>query len=180
MERRAFPHLTKNLFNLPYHETETLVALKNPPSLFRKLHNATPFVEGGRSASFFFLSLFIFLFSARAEAQSLTVTLPSGVDTTGLSASEILSLEHAVSASLTLSGSGSDTLVVELGPEAGSYDLFRREFPLSQTGTFADGCSLDNSSGLIVGLGKFTGLSEFHVRAYLKSAGVGSAITINN
>ena len=119
-------------------------------------------------------------FSSPLFSQSLTIILPSGVDTTGLSASEILSLEHAVSASLTLSGSGSDTLVVELGPEAGSYDLFRREFPLSQTGTFADGCSLDNSSGLTVGLGKFTGLSEFHVRAYLKSAGVGTAVTLSN
>lgn len=113
-------------------------------------------------------------------AQSLTVSLPSGVDTTELSTGEILALEHSVTASLTLSGSGSDTLVVELGPTAGSYDLFKREFPLGQTGTFDDGCSLDNSSGLTIGLGKFTGLSEFHVRAYLKSAGVGSGIILSN
>jgi hypothetical protein len=119
-------------------------------------------------------------FCTFVHAQSLTVTLPSGVDTTGLSVNEILSLEHEVVASLTTSGSGSDTLVVELGPEAGSYDLFRREFALSETGTFADGCSLDNSSGLTIGLGKFTGLSEFHVRAYLKSTGVGSATILSN
>jgi len=114
------------------------------------------------------------------HAQSLTVSLPSGIDTTELSSEEILALEHSVTAWLTLSGSASDTLVVEMGATAGSYDLFRREFPLSQTGTFDDGCSLDNNSGLTVGLGKFTGLSEFHVRAYLKSAGVGSATMLSN
>jgi len=115
-------------------------------------------------------------------AQSLTVTLPAGVDTTGMDAQQLLTLERSV----TLSGMGfgsvpsSDTLVVELGSTEGQYDLFVRRFPLAQTGTFADGCSLTGSGGgLSVGLGSFTGLSTFHVRAYLASVGTAGAVLIN-
>lgn len=97
-----------------------------------------------------------------------------------MSASELLTVEEELELTLASMGSSGDTLVVELGPSAGSYDLFRREFALSQTGTFDDGCSLDNTNGLIVGLGKFTGIETYYVRAYLKSAGVSTAVVVSN
>lgn len=116
-------------------------------------------------------------------AQSLTISLPAGVDTTGMDAQQLLTLERTV----TLTGMGfgsapsSDTLVVELGSTEGQYDMFVRRFPLGETGTFADGCSLSGSGGgLTVGLGSFTGLSTFHLRAYLASVGTAGAVLIND
>lgn len=124
----------------------------------------------------------MYLIPTRATAQSLTVSLPAGVDTTGMDGQQLLTLERSV----TLSGVGfgsapsSDTLVVELGSTEGQYDLFVRRFPLGETGTFADGCSLSGSGGgLTVGLGSFTGLSTFHVRAYLASVGTAGAVLVN-
>ena len=107
--------------------------------------------------------------------------LVGDVDTAGLSSSELMSLERSVTLSLPSGGSSGDTLIVELGPEQGSYDLLTRRFPLSQTGTFADGCSLElTGGGATVGLGSYTGLTTFYVRSYLASAGIGTAITVNN
>lgn len=115
------------------------------------------------------------------SAQSLSVSLVGSPDTTGMSASEQLALDKSVTLTLSSTGSSGDTLVVELGPSLGNYDLLTRKFPLSQTGTFADGCSLNPSGGgLEVGLGNYTGLSTFYVRAYLSSSGIGSAITVDN
>lgn len=120
-------------------------------------------------------------FGQNAYSQSLNVSLQGTPDTTGMSSTEVASLERSVQLTLSSSGSSSDTLVVELGPSSGNYDLLTRKFPLSQTGIFADGCSLNASGGgLEVGLGNYTGLSTFYVRAYLSSAGIGSAITIDN
>ena len=115
-----------------------------------------------------------------AHAQSLEITLVGNPDTTGLSVSEQLALERRAELQLTPLGGGSDTLVVEMGTEVGSYDLFVREFSLAEVGIFEDGSSLFYENGLTVGLGRFTGLSSFFVRTYLKSAGVGSAIFLNN
>lgn len=130
----------------------------------------------------FSLFLTVFLCSSSVLlAQSLTVSLTGNPDTTGLSLSEIQGLERDLQLSLTTAGSASDTLVVELGPSPGSYDLLTRRFPLNQTGTFDDGCSLTSSGGnLTIGLGSYTGLSTFYVRAYLSSAGVGTAVTASN
>lgn len=130
----------------------------------------------------FSLFLTVCLFSSsKLFAQSLNISLVGSPDTSGLSASEIQGLERNLELSLTAAGSASDTLVVELGPSAGSFDLLTRRFPLNQTGTFADGCTLSSSGGnLTIGLGSYTGLSTFYVRAYLASAGVGSAVTVNN
>lgn len=129
-----------------------------------------------------FLFVIIFSFSTfELFAQSLSVSLASGTDTTGLSTIEQLALERSVTLNLSGLGSGGDTLVVELGSESGSYDLFTRRFPLTQTGTFDDGCSLNSSGGLTaVGLGNYTGLDSFFVRSYLSSAGVGSASIVSN
>ena len=127
------------------------------------------------------LSLLSLFLSTSAFSQSLNVSLAGSPDTTGLSASEIQGLERNLELSLTTAGSASDTLIVELGPSAGSYDLLTRRFPLNQTGTFPDGCSLSSSGGnLTIGLGSYTGLFTFYIRAYLASAGVGSAVTVNN
>jgi hypothetical protein len=113
--------------------------------------------------------------------QSLTATYPTDIDTAGLDSGTLLSLEKQVVLNLSSSGGSSDTLIVELGPEAGSYDLLQRKFPLSQTGTFDDGCSLESSTGgLTIGLGTYTGLSSFHVKAYLASAGESTAVTASS
>jgi hypothetical protein len=115
------------------------------------------------------------------NAQSLSVTLVGSPDTSGISGSEWLNLERELTLSLPSVSSGGDTLVVELGPEAGSYDLLTRKFPLGQTGTFVDGCSLNFTAGVAeVGLGSYTGLATFYVRSYLASAGVGTAISVDN
>lgn len=127
------------------------------------------------------LPLVAMLFSTPGFSQSLTVTLVGSPDTTGLSAPEQLSLERSVTLNLSGLGSGGDTLVVELGTESASFDLFTRKFALNQTGTFEDGCSLTSSGGsTVVGLGSYTGLDSFFVRSYLSSAGVGSASIVSN
>lgn len=113
-------------------------------------------------------------------AQSLTVSYVGEPDTLGLSTVELSVLPKAVVIDMPSLSAGSDTLVVQLGSSSGEYDLFERNFPLSQTGTFADGCSLVFASGATVGLGSFTGLSTFYVRAYLTSSGVGSAVMFDN
>ena len=119
--------------------------------------------------------------SSPSFGQTLTVSYPSDVDTTGLDASTLLSLEKDVILNLSSSGGSSDTLVVELGPEAGSYDLLTRKFALNQTGTFDDGCSLETATGgLTVGLGTYTGLAIFHVRTYFASAGESTAVTTSS
>jgi hypothetical protein len=118
--------------------------------------------------------------SLLCQGQTLTVSYVGEPDTAGLSSTELGVLEKSVSLNLPSISSGDDTLVVQLGPSIGMYDLFERRFPLGQTGVFNDGCSLDFSSGANVGLGSFTGISTFHVRAYLSSSGVGSAITVDN
>ncbi|MBI1289028.1 MAG: hypothetical protein GC178_15780 [Flavobacteriales bacterium] len=129
----------------------------------------------------FLTLLFIYtLWHGAASAQSFTVFLVGSPDTTGLSSAELNSLERSVSLTLPSVSSGSDTLIVQIGPSSGNYDLLTRRFPLNQTGTFSDGCSLNFSSGAQVGLGSFTGLSTFYVRTYLASSGVGSAITVDN
>lgn len=113
--------------------------------------------------------------------QSLTVTLVGDPDITGLSSEELLSFERSVTLNLANLGSGGDTLVVELGAESDSFDLFSRRFALNQTGTFEDGCSLTSSGGAtVIGLGSYTGLDTFFVRSYLSSAGVGSASIVSN
>lgn len=130
---------------------------------------------------FFWLPLAVLLFSTQVFSQSLTVTLVGGADTTGMTTTEQLALERSVELQLPFGSGGSDTLVVELGPSVGSYDLMQRRFSLGETGTFDDGCSLETGgSGLVVGLGSFTGIESFYVRAYLASAGEGSAITLSN
>lgn len=128
------------------------------------------------------LTLPLFFYSLTTlTAQSLSVTLVGNPDTTGLSTSEQLSLERSVTLNLSGLGSGGDTLVVELGTESGSFDLFSRKFPLNQTGTFEDGCSLNSSGGgTAVGLGRYTGLDTFSVRSYLSSAGVENASIVSN
>ncbi|MCF8460514.1 MAG: hypothetical protein K9G46_07305 [Flavobacteriales bacterium] len=123
---------------------------------------------------------FTFIFSGQLNAQTLTVTLVGAPDTTGFSVLEQLALEREVMLELSSMGGGSDTLVVEMGTEAGNNTMFLREFALGTTGSFEDGCSLSNTAGLTVGLGRFTGISDFYVRAYLKAAGVGSAISLHN
>ena len=134
-----------------------------------------------RAVYLLFTCLIVLFPLDEAFSQSLSVSLSGSPDTTGLSANEIQGLERNLELSLTTAGSASDTLIVELGPSAGSYDLLTRKFALDETGTFSDGCSLNSSGGnLTIGLGSYTGLSTFYVRAYLASAGVGSAITINN
>lgn len=113
--------------------------------------------------------------------QSLTVELVGSSDTTGFSVSEYLSMERSVVLSLPLMGSATDTLIVELGPTSDSYDLFVRRFPLGQTGTFDDGCSLTLSGeGVNIGLGNFTGLSTFYVRACLASTGLNSVVYVSS
>lgn len=130
------------------------------------------------------LSLFVaaitIVFSGQLNAQTLTVTLVGAPDTTGFSVLEQLALEREVMLQLSSMGGGSDTLVVEMGTEAGNNTMFLREFALGTTGSFEDGCSLSNAGGLTVGLGRFTGISDFYVRAYLKPACVGSAISLHN
>ncbi|MBI1289205.1 MAG: hypothetical protein GC178_16685 [Flavobacteriales bacterium] len=123
---------------------------------------------------------FLLLFSLISHGQSLTITLAGSPDTVGLSSAELNSLEKSISLAFPSVSSGSDTLVVELGPSSGSYDLLTRRFPLNQTGTFSDGCSLEFSGGANVGLGSFTGLSTFYVRTYLTSSGVGNATLLDN
>lgn len=122
----------------------------------------------------------LFAFTISAHGQSIDVSFIDDPDTTLMSSTDILSLERKVTLSLPAVSSGSDTLIIELGSEEGVYDLFERSFPLNQTGAFADGCSLVFASGATVGLGSFTGLSTFYVRAYLTSSGVGSAVMIDS
>ena len=127
------------------------------------------------------LSLFLLLLllgSKNLTAQTLTATYFAEIDTTGLDATTLQSFEKQVVLDVAISGSTGDTLVVELGPSAGNYDLLTRKFPLSETGTFDDGCSLgSNGSGLTIGLGTYTGVSSLYARAYLASSGEGSAVT---
>lgn len=128
------------------------------------------------------LSLLLLCASCTATiAQTLSVTYPAEADTTGMDGIMLLSLEKQLVLTLNSSGASSDTLVIEVGPEAGSYDLLQRKFPLSQTGTFDDGCFLESSTGdLTVGLGTYTGLATFHVRAYLASTGESSAVIVSS
>ena len=115
--------------------------------------------------------------TAQSGGATLSVALAQNADTTGMDAAEVQQLERTVKLALSFTGASSDTLVVELGMEVGSYDLLTRRFPLNTTGQFDDGCSLTlTGSGMTVGLGNYTGLSDFYVRAYLSGAGVGSAV----
>lgn len=128
-----------------------------------------------------FLPLCFLATTTTAFCQGLTIGMPQHVDTTGMSPTEWRSVEKTVSFTLPNTGSSSDTLVVEMGDQPGVFELFERLFPLSETGVFNDGASLEvSSNGLAVGLGAFTGVENFHVRAYLRSTGIGGAAVLSD
>ena len=111
------------------------------------------------------LILIVFSAVGISQAQSISITSVCTDDTTGLPPEVVTSLEHKVDISFSTSIlSGQSNFRVGIGTEQGDESALSRDFSTGETGTFEDGCSLQNNGGTLnLCLGVYSGMNDFHV-----------------